>query len=480
MNFVFFLLAIVFASLFFIRHYQFKKLKAFTTKLEKELDELRQMQASGITAANKSNLEFLHKPTDPLTGLPTRQAFDERLQQAIYQSRRYQMPFALMSVDINKFAEVNNISYELGDKVLKEFSARLQNSIRQVDSASRYAGGNFLVLLPQLNKPETASYVAQRIQDNMMEPFGDAEHKINLNVSIGIVTYPMDGNDVETLMTHLKQTLQIAKSGNFGYQFFNQGTHELSKHELILSSLLRSDNLFERLRIKFLPGVESETNEVVHIEAIPYIMHQQLGQVEYPKFITIADNIGISSAIGLWTLQRLLVKIKEWQNTSQNITQIALQVSLKQVNDAEFINSIIDILATNQSKNLKIIFEFEDKNLTNVNQQQLEYLIYARSELGIQFAVNIYTLGQFALQNIRNIPVDYLKINATAMQGNEDIAKENLLQMMISLAKTSDIQIIIDGVVDQKTYALAKRLGGDILQGDFFPAAARKEAVVYS
>ncbi|TAK75838.1 MAG: GGDEF domain-containing protein, partial [Gammaproteobacteria bacterium] len=252
MDLVFALTTLLFGALFVLRQIQYQKIKQYNRKLEEKLADLKDRNEKHSSELSKSNDDLAYQAHDHLTGLPGREAFDDRLAQALHQSKRYQVAMALLALNVDNYQEINRISYEVGDKVLSLLAQRLQFCVRQIDTLTRYAGNSFFILLPQITKPETAAYVAQRIQDNLIQAFQVDNHELFLTVSIGIAVYPGDGETPKELMQHAIAALMIAKTkGKNNYHFYREETHELGKKEIDISTYVRSDDFLNKLLINY-------------------------------------------------------------------------------------------------------------------------------------------------------------------------------------------------------------------------------------
>ena len=192
--------------------------------------------------------ERLHRTfEDPITHLLGWQIFEDRLNQSLKDSARYQFNLSILVVDISDFKMVNSaLGYEAGDDLLKEIAIRLQACVRQVDSLTRFSKDTFIILLVQLAKPETTVVVTQRILESLAQPFKIHEQETYINAHIGIAVYPADGENATSLIKSADQALQIAKTqGRHVYQFYQKEMNINSQRELLLHSSLNQETVLQ-------------------------------------------------------------------------------------------------------------------------------------------------------------------------------------------------------------------------------------------
>lgn len=462
-------IAATFIFLFFKQKDQLTKLKKqiVLLKNKKSPHEIEEFSL-GLKKLNSDFTDTI--PTDSLTGLPGRDAFNDRLSQAFSQSKRFEKSFALILLDINEFQLINNAKgYDVGDLLLKDVAKRLQGVTRQIDTMTRYAGNTFIFLLPQLALPETAAYVAQRLLDNIVQPFQINNENIYISANVGVAIYPHDGHDTKSILRNADEALRQAKSsGKNRYQFYHQELHALGQRELELRTILSNENVLEKLVIHYHPLTNIKTGKVIFLYANPVINLPEFGLVPFSEFAKTAENCGKITAIGTWLLKNALLKYKQWHDTGSKPEFLAMNVTLRQIEDPIFISNVADILQELAIKPQQIVFEITEKNLAaNINSLDIAFSML--TELGIQTAVSVFTLGQLALQKINKLPINYLKIDGKLIHGKKSLQEnEAILHLIIDLAKDMQIKIIAEGVDTANQKKLLEDLGCDVMQGQFF------------
>lgn len=466
-----FLLAITVSAVFLCLKYkaELEKLKARSPVVENRAST---PQSDEFTLGlSKLTSEFSDQiALDPLTGLPGREAFEDRLQQTIYQSKRFGKSLALIVMNINQFHHINDAEgYDIGDKLLRAVSKRLQGIIRQIDTVTRYAGDTFVFLLPQLTLPETAVYVAQRILDNMVLPFKIEDREILLSANVGVAIYPLDGNDASILLQNANKALLQAKEyGKGKYQFYRQELHALGEKELSMHACLCGPDLFNKLSIQYQPHVNVNTKEVVCAQAVSVMTLPDHGVITFTEFFKIAENCKKIVEIGEWSLQAAVTQFKKWHLEGFKPKQLAISVTLSQISSPQFIYNASQLLQKHQIEPNQVIFEIIDGNIFG-DMEFLEKAFSLLNQYGIQIAFSVLTMGHFAVQKITHLPVNYLKIDSKLIQDDEHRQKnEAIIHMLVTLAEDMKIHIVAEGVNNEKQKQLLQALNCEVMQGDLF------------
>lgn len=448
--------------------FKYLQLKSLFQKAESELTHLQDEHAE-ITRETAHQEAVPHDALDALTGLPNRMVFEDRLTQAINQSKRRQALFAVMALNVDNLSEIRQISEEVQDQLLSDLGRRLQMSIRQVDTLSRFADGYFLFLLPHLSRPETAIYVAQRIQDNLMQSFKIKEHDLFLNVSMGISIHPIDGETKESLLKSADSAMHQAKnSGKNQYQFSQPELHNLGQRELNIAHLIRGENLFKSLQVLYKPFFNPQTNEPIYIQATAHMHHPKLGMVSFTEFGQIAENSGKMLDINEWLLKKALEQLEKWYQENFKPEYIAITASLKQLENPHFIYKLIEIKNQSRIENLKFVLEISDDSMPQ-NPVYLEKLFNMLNEADIKVSVGVISLARFATQKINKIPLSYLKIDSRLLkEAGIHSEKEDILNKIIALAKDENIIVMAEGVDTEKQKQRLQILGCELMEGKLF------------
>lgn len=406
---------------------------------------------------------------DSLSGLPGRRVFEDRIQQSINHSTREKALFAVVCVDIDNFKSINELGKDIGDKVLRELGSRLQMSVRQVDTVTRYVGSCYYLLLPHLTRAETAIYVAQRIQDNLLQTFKIDGHDVTVTVSIGIAIYPIDGGDTTSLIENAAHAMRLAKQqGKNRYQFCQNDLQNLGQRELTLAHLIRTPEFFTQLQVQYKPYFNAETNKVVYVQAIPHLRDPKFGMIPFLQFANITENAGKMLELNKWLLRQSLAQCVAWKNDNFQPEYLAIPVSLRQLENAHFVYALNDLLNEVKEISVKLVLDIYDDKMPQ-NPIFIENLFHSLNKTGIKVTVGVIALGHFAMQKINKIPLSYLKIDSKLVEGAVAFKdKEFILNQIITLAQDENIIVIAEGIDNESQKIRLKKLGCEIMEGKAF------------
>lgn len=471
-------LAVLWLIYRFVSDYrEISKLEKRLTQTEQQLQQEIQKQQTATTELDELKQQFTHNVVyDSLTGLPGRQVYYDRLWQTINQSKRYQLSFGVMFLDLDGFKIINEaLGHDVGDELLKEVSVRLENSIRQVDTISRFAGDEFVFILPQLAKPETAAYVAQRLLNAVSQPFNIRDQELYVTASIGIATFPADGDTKSVLLKNADNALHQAKTrGRNNFQFYREEMHALSQRELTLNSSLQNKQTYQDFTLYYQPEINIATKEIVCMKALLRWKHPDLGLIGLPEFLRLAENNGKINEIGDWILKNALQQILKWHTQKFFPKSISIDVSLRQLENPHFSYKISQMLQETKLDPSILILEISENIFHKL--ELVEKVTRMLKHVGVQIAVKDFGTGNLALQHLKSFPIDYLKI-AGVLTHDISINKESeaIVKMIIALVKTLQITAVAEGVESQNQKNLLNELGCHIMAGPLFSPPLRAD-----
>lgn len=405
---------------------------------------------------------------DPLTGLPSRPIFQDRLIQTLDYCKRYHFIFALMMLDLDGFRVLKNVlGLESCQELLKEVSARIQSCIRPMDTVCRAEGGEFLFIIPQLAKPETAAYVAKRLLEVVAEPFLIQNQDIFLTASIGISVYPNDGEEPNRLIQNADQALLQAKSiGINTYQFYQKEMQGFSQRELSLSSRLHNTDTFKEFLVYYQPWVDIESKKIVCMEAFLHWNHPEFGMIPQQDFSRLAEKSTNILAIGEWLLRSACQQLQKWEDLGFHPGSIAIRVSPRQLENPHFTYQVSKMLQEMKLEPASLILELSEIFLVN-KIGMIDKSLQLLKRLGVQICLDHFGTGNISLQNLKGLPVDSLKIDCTLINDvSTHIEAEAIVKMIIALANTLKIHVIAEGVENVQQKERLSELGCQVMQGN--------------
>lgn len=465
----------VFSLVFFLRKLSRlkKQVASLTSQLDKEIanEKTVLLELSELKKQYDQNISY-----DILTGLPNRQVFEDRLLQVVNQSKRYQLSFGVLFLDIDGFNVINNaLGHEVGDELLKLISVRLLSALRQVDTVCRFSGDEFVLLVPQISKSEVCAYIAQRLLDSLSQSFQVRSHNLFITASIGIAVYPIDGEEGQLLLANADTALCQAKSlGSNHYQFYRQEMYSLSMRELALQSSLRDASIYKDFMIFYQPEVNTKTKEITCMEALLRWQHPDFGVVTPREFLRLAENSGKIIEIGEWVLHSVCQQFQKWKSSDFHLQKISVNISLRQLENPHFVYKLSQILHETGMEPKSLVLEIIDDVFHRLDL--LEKSLHMLKQLGVQMAIDDFGTGHLSLSQLKRFSIDYLKIDSVLIQDSMSNPEgESIIKMIVSLAESLHSVAIAKGVETHEQKKLLEKLNCHLMQGHLFSIPRKPE-----
>ncbi|MEO1092341.1 MAG: EAL domain-containing protein [Pseudomonadota bacterium] len=407
---------------------------------------------------------------DPLTGLPNRLLFDDRLAQTVERARRNPQEFVVMLLDLDRFKLVNeSLGMAKGDLLLREVARRLVLVLRRSDTVARLGGDEFLLLLPGCRGAENAAKVAQKILDVMRHPYAINGQELSATASLGIALFPHDGADGETLVRNADTALYRTKEqGRNSYQFYTNDMNARAFERLVLETQLRRALERGELVLHYQPVVSAETGEITAVEALVRWFHPELGRVPPGEFIPLAEETGLILPIGQWVLTEACRQIREWQRQGFAELRLAVNLSGRQFKQRNLVDTIRRVLqATGMPAHLLELELTESALMEDVGESVGR--LQAIHDLGVQFAVDDFGTGYSSLAYLKRFPIRCLKIDRSFIKDvTTDANDAAIAQAIVALAEMLNISVVAEGVETREQLAMVRRFRCDELQGFLF------------
>jgi diguanylate cyclase (GGDEF)-like protein len=444
-------------------------LKRYFSKIEFAL--LHERQKHQIVSAELSEIKqrFAQEIiSDPLTGLPARQVFEDRLMNVLHQSQRFQLTFAVVFLNIDEFNMINDVlGYDAGDELLKETAQRLKTCIRQADTLSHFSRHHFALILSQLIKPETAIFVVKRLLDVFLQPFQMKDQELFLTASVGVAVYPGDGEEAQQLLKNADTALNQARArGKNNYQFFEQEMHDFSLRELMLTSSLRNPAFYHRLVLHYQPQMDVREKKINSLQTFLSWEHPEFGIVHTDEFLRLAENSGKMLEISEWILRQALNPCSRRHHF--DLQHIFVPVSLRQLESSHFIYKVSEILQQlNLNPRCLVLEIFDDSFLPTMGR--LEKSFNMLKHLGVKISAAHFGIGHLSLQQIQKLSVNYLMIDASLVRDMiNNKQSETMIRTIIAIATSLQITAIAEGVENRRQQALLIELGCHVMRGPLF------------
>jgi len=406
---------------------------------------------------------------DPLTELPNRLLFKDRLEQAITRAKRNGNSLSIMFIDIDNFKRLNDTQgHHVGDQFLQQISINLRNLLRDQDTVSRFAGDEFTILLDDNNSVEHAVIVAQKILGLFDKPLQINSTEVYLGASIGIACYPSDGNNADTLLKNADTAMYHAKeSGRNCFQIFETAMETRIKQRLTLETELRKALDNNQLHIHYQPIINLRNQSITSIEAL--LRWDNADSSIPPKdFIPIAEDSGLIIPIGEWVLRQTCQQMSTWK--IDNVTDIAVSVNLsaRQFREKDLLTTIERILEETKLKPEQLHLEITESSVMDDMGNSVATL-NSLKKLGIRILLDDFGTGYSSLTCLKQFPVDVLKLDHTFIQNiDQDADTARLAAGIISMAKDMRLDVVAEGVENETQLEFLKEHGCDMVQGYLF------------
>ena len=413
---------------------------------------------------------------DPLTELPNRRLFSDRLSQSLARNLRSGEVLAVLSLDIDNFKSVNNsYGHRVGDQTLKLLSERIASRIRTSDTAAHFSGDGFNILLPKINRAENAAKVAQELLDAMALPIPVGTQQIFLTASIGIALFPLDGKDVPTLMKNADLALHRAKAlGRNSYQMFTPTMNEQAVQRMALETDLRLGLERNAFELHFQPQYHGPSGALVACEALVRWQHPQRGLIAPGEFIPMAEETGLIVRLGRWVLQQACRQTREFQQAGLTNLRVAVNLSARQFLQQDLPGMVAQALADSGLAPACLEVEITEGTIIEDFPRAHATLSELRA-LGVSIAIDDFGTGYSALSYLQKFPVDVLKIDRSFIcdlhSGNSSVA---IARAIVAMAHELKLKVLAEGVDSAEQLEILSELGCDLLQGFYLsrPLAA--------
>jgi len=425
--------------------------------------------ARDVTEIKESEARISYLATrDPLTELPNRLLFNDRLEQGIINARRKGDSLAVLFIDLDRFKNINDsLGHHVGDLLLREVSSQMAACIRKGDTLSRLGGDEFVVTLEGLSQAEDAAQVARKIIRALAKPLNVGGHMLNTTCSIGISIYPNDAEDGRELMKNADTAMYHAKErGRNNFQFFSpeMNVRAVERHQL--ETEMRRALDLNQLVLHYQPQADMRTGTLVGMEALIRWQHPERGLVPPSSFIPVAEESGLIELIGRWALKTACEQNREWQASGLPALKVAVNISTRQFNDPRgFANEVTRLLnATGLDPRYLELELTESMLLKNVDENIA--VLRRLGKLGTHLAVDDFGTGYSSLAYLKQLPIATLKIDRTFVRDIEtDSDDAAIIEAIIAMAHGLDVRVTAEGVETKGQMEALRKLGCDEFQG---------------
>ncbi|WP_455285841.1 bifunctional diguanylate cyclase/phosphodiesterase [Cupriavidus necator] len=407
---------------------------------------------------------------DALTGLPNRLMFKAEFEKALTRARASDQTLHVIFVDLDEFKVVNDtIGHNAGDTVLREMADRLRESLQDVELITRFGGDEFVVLLDPKGDQAMLERTIDSIQAALAPGFIVNESELRMTASIGISSFPEDGNDWQTLLKHADLAMYGAKQlGKNGYQFYCRGMSASLQRRIDMESHLHRALEQNEFVLYYQPRIALASGECTAVEALIRWNHPELGMVMPGDFIPFAEQSGAIVEIGAWALREACRQNAAWRAEGLKPVRVSVNLSARQFADKSLRLTIIDALRQAGLPGNLLELELTESMLMRDAEQASSWLSRLK-RTGVRLAIDDFGTGYSSLAYLSRFPIDTVKIDRSFVRYvPESRSDTQITSAVIGLGHRLGLEVVAEGVENKAQLDFLCREGCDEVQGYYF------------
>ena len=411
---------------------------------------------------------------DPLSALPNRALFMDRLEHALTRANRRGSKVAVLFMDLDNFKVINDsLGHKAGDQLLKAVAKRLEVNLRPEDTAARLGGDEFTILVEDVTNVGDVAQMAERIAEILQPPYILEEQEVFVTVSIGIALNISTQEQPEDLLRHADLAMYRAKHrGKARYEMFEPSMDAKAVERLMLETTLRRALIRQQFKVYYQPIVTLENNEVAGVEALVRWEHPQRGLLLPEEFLSIAEEMGLIVRIGQWVLREACKQARDWQERYPSTPPLTISVNLS---TREFFHPemVAEVLGESEIDPATLQLEITEGAMSSNGTYSADRTLRNLKHIGVKLAIDDFGLGYSSLSYLKRFPVDFLKIDRSFIAGlgqdTEGVSKDaEIVKAMIDLTHALGLKVIAEGVETSEQLALLRNMKCDLTQGNYF------------
>jgi diguanylate cyclase (GGDEF)-like protein/PAS domain S-box-containing protein len=434
----------------------------------------------------KALKEQLHHQAfhDPLTGLPNRALFMDRLEHALTHANRRSSKVAVLFADLDNFKVINDsLGHKVGDQLLIAVAERLKTRLRPEDTAARLGGDEFTILVEEIASVDEVVQIAERVAEILQPPIALEGQDVFATVSTGIALNSPTQEEPADLLRHADLAMYRAKyRGKARYEVFESSMDDKAVERLMLETGLRRALVRQQFRIYYQPIVTLDNDKVAGVEALVRWEHPQRGLLRPEKFLSVAEETGLIVQIGQWVLREASKQARIWQERYPGTPPLTISVNLS---TREFFHPklVAEVLDESEIDPASLQLEITEGAMLTNDKYSTDRTLRNLKRMGVKLAIDDFGLGYSSLSYLKRFPVDFLKIDRSFIAGlggepNGVSAKDTeIVKAMIDLTHALGLRVIAEGVETSGQLARLRNMKCDFAQGNYFSEPLPSEAL---
>jgi diguanylate cyclase (GGDEF)-like protein/PAS domain S-box-containing protein len=434
-----------------------------------------------VTERKRAEAALTHQALhDGLTGLPNRTLLQDRLEQAIHRGRRQAASVALLLIDLDRFKEINDtFGHGAGDSLLRELGPRLQQLLRESDTVARptqegemeselarLGGDEFAILLPETDAGG-ASVVADRILDQLSQPFLIEGQAVTIGASIGIAVSPEHGETADLLLRHADVAMYSAKKAHSGSALYDADEDPYTATRLTLIADLGRAIAADELLLYYQPLVDISTRRVLGAEALVRWQHREHGFIPPSQIIDMAEHAELIKPLTLWVLSAALRDCRGWRDAGWPLS-VAVNLSARSLHDYQLPRLVGDALDAAGLPAAALTIEITETAMV-IDPRRASAIIGQLNAMGVAVSIDDFGMGYSSLSYLKTLPAREVKIDRSfvfeMVQRSEDW---RIVRAAITLAHDLGLRAVAEGIESEETWEALRQLECDAGQGYYF------------
>ncbi len=434
------------------------------------LNILANVLSEGLSKlTSEKEIEFMAY-YDNLTSLPNRFLFSDRVKQAICLAGRTEKLVSIMFIDLDNFKSINDtIGHSGGDKLLKEISKALSKKTRKSDTVARFGGDEFMIMINNINNHKDILKIADKVMKIFEKAFIIDEQEFLITASLGIATYPIDGEDAETLIKNADIAMYEAKSkGKNQYSLCTEDMKDEVQKNMRISNDLYSALQKEEFIVYYQPQIDLLNKEIAGFEALLRWNHPEFGMIPPSVFIPLAEKNGLINKIGDWVLREACTQNRTWQDIELGEFCIAVNLSAVQLINPRISQNIEDVLKETGLNPQYLEIEITESIAIKERRFVVDVLNKLK-KIGVSIAIDDFGTEYSSLSRLKYLPIDRIKIDMSFIHGIENDKKDQLItSVIINLAKKLEMNVLAEGVENLAQLEFLNSKMCDYVQGYYY------------
>jgi diguanylate cyclase len=434
-------------------------LRRFASLVAMALENMRLQAESDARARDLERLAHF----DSLTELPNRALFRDSVRDELTRVSAGGSRFAVLYVDIDHFKDLNNtFGPRLGDSLLRQMGPRLRQAVGDDAIIARVTGDEFAVLA-EIPDDEAALHLGRAAHDAFTQPLRVDDQVLQTRVSVGLATYPRDGEDADTLLRRAEVAVQIAKRGG-GWAAYAPEHDEYAPERLLLMSELRRAIERDELLLHYQPIVALATREMRGVEALVRWQHPQRGLVPPMEFIPLAERAGLTKPLTVWVLREALRQLRLWRDEGSTLS-VAVNLSMRTLHDPELPKLVRDLIDHAGVPPDMVAFEITETDVMADAEGAMRGLQSLR-ELGVKIAIDDFGTGYSSLAYLHRLAVHTVKIDRSFVSRiTHDENSASIVRATADLGHALGLEVVAEGVEDELAWERVRAASCDYAQG---------------